>query len=182
MIHFIHISATVKKQEQLLRKSAKKGKLVLRQYKVILNELQQGDFSALSLFSKRTKHGEQRVTNCIKYDLGGGYRLITIKNGYGLFITFLGNHDEVDDWLEKNKGYSPDRNSSEFAKSCTLSIVTQPKASHSKRPSLDSECDDYETQLHSKIDESTLKAIFCGLFTSNKNQRIQDINLKKPLE
>jgi len=49
-----------------------------------------------------TKYGEKRIKNCRKYDLGCGYRLITLQRGETVFIPFLGSHDECQRWLEKN--------------------------------------------------------------------------------
>lgn len=169
MIHSIHISVSVKKQEQLLNRSAIKGKNALMQYQFILREIQQGEVSSLPLLLKRTKKGEQRISNCVKYNLGSGFRLITIKNGRKLFITFLGSHDETNSWLEKNKGYSPDSDSSEFSTSLPQTIINQPEAPPKQSFGLETDYDDYEDKLHSKIDESILRTIFCGLFTPQKS-------------
>lgn len=51
-----------------------------------------------------TNHGETRVPHCVKYDLTGFARLVTVvNNGVCLFL-FAGDHDAVDAWLERNKG------------------------------------------------------------------------------
>src|SRR4051812_16070112 len=51
-----------------------------------------------------THHGETRVANCVKYDLQGRARLVTVtNNGICLFL-FAGTHDDVDGWLDRNKG------------------------------------------------------------------------------
>lgn len=169
MINSIYISATVKRQEQLLNRSTKKGKNALTKYHGILREFQQGNFSSLTLLVKRTKNGEQRINNCVKYDLGAGFRLITIKSGRKLFITFLGTHDEVNKWLEKNKGYAPGSDSSEFHISYPKSVIKQHEILPSENHAIKTESDDYEHQLNSKIDESILKTIFCGLYTPQKS-------------
>jgi len=49
-----------------------------------------------------TKYGEKRIRNCRKYDLGCGYRLITVQRDETVFIPFLGSHDECQRWLENN--------------------------------------------------------------------------------
>lgn len=52
----------------------------------------------------RTNHGEGRVPHCVKYDLTGFARLVTVvNNGVCLFL-YAGDHDTVDAWLERNKG------------------------------------------------------------------------------
>lgn len=51
-----------------------------------------------------TKHGESRIKHCVKYDLSGYARLVTIQNDNVFTLKFVGTHDECDVWLEKNKG------------------------------------------------------------------------------
>lgn len=51
-----------------------------------------------------TNHGETRIKNTVKYDLNGFCRLITIKVDNTCIIKFLGNHDECEKWLDRNKG------------------------------------------------------------------------------
>lgn len=53
---------------------------------------------------KRTNHGENRVRHCIKYDLTGFVRLITIQHEGICILIFVGNHDDCDKWLEEKKG------------------------------------------------------------------------------
>lgn len=51
-----------------------------------------------------THYGESRVPHCTKYDLPARARLVTVcKNDLCLFL-FAGSHDDVDAWLDKNKG------------------------------------------------------------------------------
>ena len=54
-----------------------------------------------------TNHGENRIKSCFKYDLGLGYRLITIHKNKTIYVTFIGNHDDCDKWLNKNSGWTP---------------------------------------------------------------------------
>lgn len=54
---------------------------------------------------KMTKHGENRVDKCVKYDFGGGaIRLITIQDSGIVLFCFTGTHAECDEWLDRNKG------------------------------------------------------------------------------
>ena len=54
-----------------------------------------------------TNHGENRIKSCFKYDLGLGYRLITIHKNKTIYVTYIGNHDDCDKWLNKNSGWTP---------------------------------------------------------------------------
>jgi superfamily I DNA/RNA helicase len=51
-----------------------------------------------------TDNGESRIDNCVKYDLVGRSRLVTVQiNDYCLLL-FVGDHNTVDKWLNRNKG------------------------------------------------------------------------------
>ncbi len=51
-----------------------------------------------------TKHGETRIKHCLKYDLTGFCRLITIRDNGVWTLCFVGTHDDCDQWLERNRG------------------------------------------------------------------------------
>ncbi|MBR1240257.1 UvrD-helicase domain-containing protein [Bradyrhizobium sp. AUGA SZCCT0274] len=53
---------------------------------------------------RKTKHGESRIAGCVKYDLNDFCRLVTVTGNGCIFLLFIGDHDEVDAWLEKNRG------------------------------------------------------------------------------
>lgn len=54
-----------------------------------------------------TNNGENRIKHCIKYDLNGFCRLITVHNNKVVFLNYAGTHDECDRWLNANKGLVP---------------------------------------------------------------------------
>lgn len=51
-----------------------------------------------------TNHGENRISNCVKYDLAQYSRLVTTYSKDICIFLFAGDHDAVDKWLEKNVG------------------------------------------------------------------------------
>ena len=53
---------------------------------------------------KLTKHGESRIKNCVKYDLTGGYRLVSIKQKGCLLFLHVGSHVDCDRWINNNRG------------------------------------------------------------------------------
>ncbi len=53
-----------------------------------------------------TKHGESRINKCIKYDLTGFARLITIDDNGIVLFCFVGAHDDCDSWLDRNRGFT----------------------------------------------------------------------------
>lgn len=51
-----------------------------------------------------THHGESRVPHAAKYDLRGFYRLVTWEHDGLRELLFVGTHDDVDHWLNTNRG------------------------------------------------------------------------------
>jgi hypothetical protein len=51
-----------------------------------------------------TNHGENRITNCRKFDLSGHARLVTAYSKNICVFLYIGDHTAVDAWLEKNRG------------------------------------------------------------------------------
>lgn len=63
-------------------------------------------FSAQHVFQgfNLTHHGENRINYCFKYDLHDFSRLVTQQHHETCTFLFVGTHQEVDDWLNKNRG------------------------------------------------------------------------------
>ncbi|MFC3354968.1 UvrD-helicase domain-containing protein [Sphingobacterium zeae] len=78
------------------QKAAEKIKQIIGNIK--LNE--EDPFKGIQL----TKNGETRINNCVKYDLPGRARLITIQEKNICTLKFAGDHEDCDRWLEANKG------------------------------------------------------------------------------
>jgi superfamily I DNA/RNA helicase len=57
-----------------------------------------------STLAKLTKHGESRIKHAVKYDLPGACRLVTIQNDNEVWLMFVGDHAQVESWLEAHKG------------------------------------------------------------------------------
>lgn len=53
-----------------------------------------------------TNHGENRIKHCVKYDLNGFCRLITIKDNEVCALVFAGDHNSCDKWLNVNRNYT----------------------------------------------------------------------------
>lgn len=71
--------------------------------KIVLGSLRDADpFATLQV----THHGETRIKNCRKYDLGDGWRLVTAQSDKVCIFLFVGTHDDTDSWLEGHKGES----------------------------------------------------------------------------
>lgn len=51
-----------------------------------------------------TRFGDARVPGCVKYELGGGYRLICRRAQATLVALYVGNHEECHSWLRVSRG------------------------------------------------------------------------------
>lgn len=163
MIRSIHVARGLDRLVAELRRSGKKGELAVMQFEKIVGLLRLRGPEAMELLVKRTKHGEWRIRNCIKYDLGSGYRLITICIEDRLYIPFLGDHDESDLWLErhKNDGFLP---LDAIFRDEPIAIPVTDGSDEAAGDQPANGEDPYEKQLQAKLDESLLKTVFQGLY------------------
>lgn len=169
MITSIYCSSRFKKQLDLLLKSDKKGILAAQRAEAIVDEVRHnGGGIPLAVSLKRTKHGEKRAHNCEKYDLGGGYRLITLRDGTCLYVAFVGTHDECDLWFKQQRDMDFSRGSTH------AEIVSRREDAPAKEerafavsPSK-SEEDVYERELLSRVDDATLRSVFSGFYRQSE--------------
>lgn len=70
---------------------------------VIMDDLNKGGQQALAKLPV-TNHGENRIKKAVKYDLTGACRLVTVQDTGFVFLCFVGDHEESDRWLDKNRG------------------------------------------------------------------------------
>lgn len=55
--------------------------------------------------NKLTHHGESRIQHCRKYDLSNdAHRLVTLHTDGYIYLLHVGTHQEVDKWLDQNRG------------------------------------------------------------------------------
>jgi hypothetical protein len=154
MLRLLYQDPKFEKQINQLQKADKKAAIAVKEAEKIINNLAEGVIPESA--GVVTRHGEYRINNCIKYDLGSGYRLITIKDGVHLSVLFIGSHDECHQWIENNKHAKP-----ELYKKRAESIEVAPlEAELSKDP------EDTETQWDDpldQLDDKSLRMIFRGL-------------------
>jgi hypothetical protein len=54
-----------------------------------------------------TKWGESRIQQCVKYDLTGYCRLVTVQTGDYCVLLYCGDHEDCDRWIESHRGLEP---------------------------------------------------------------------------
>ena len=155
IITHIHISDRFEKMAGELERSTGEGEKVVWQARDLIARMKNGEDPAE--LPRQTRHGEQRIQNCRKFALKGGYRMVTIQAGTRLYLECIGSHDQCHQWLENNRGFVP-------APTAGHRIVPvrpmEPPACTSRREPLE---DEYEQGLMSRIDEKTLRMIFSGI-------------------
>ena len=145
---------------EALKKTGKAGTTLSNKAKCVIESLASGTarhhMDAIGSF---TKYGEKRIRNCRKYDLGCGYRLITLQRGDTVFIPFLGTHDKCQLWLESNSRLK-DFNAGAGR---TIRVVEKkPATMISKRTErADIIMDDHD--LSKNLTDEDLRCVFSGL-------------------
>ncbi|WP_163340508.1 hypothetical protein [Desulfopila sp. IMCC35008] len=163
MIKYIHCSRSIPGKLSLLRRSGKQGEFAADQFNYLIHALRQGCMLESRVYCRRTKNGEKRIRNCIKYDLGNGYRLVTVLKGNRLFIPFIGGHDETGTWIDRHKHdiFSKDDPSYDCEQ---VVCLEEENSDQEELYPLEEERDIYEEHIRALLDESTLKEIFQGLY------------------
>jgi superfamily I DNA/RNA helicase len=91
---------------QAFRALSRSGKrIILQKVNAVLVQAAMGeDITA----AQRTHHGEDRIKNAEKFDLGDGYRMVTqiIRDDERIVrvFHFVGSHDEAERWFEVHRG------------------------------------------------------------------------------
>jgi hypothetical protein len=68
-----------------------------------IEKIFQYDFCNLRKLNK-TKKGESRIKKCIKYELSGNCRLVTIQDRGIILFCFAGTHSCTDRWIDRHRG------------------------------------------------------------------------------
>lgn len=92
-----------KEFQRYLKRLSRKGGVADAVYREVINAIMlwhRGEEPKLP----KTQKGETRIPNAVKYDLIGYYRLV-VREHEGLRIPLMvGDHEEVDRWLDNNQG------------------------------------------------------------------------------
>jgi hypothetical protein len=165
MLRCIHHSLALAKQLSGLRRAGKKAESAAGKAEAIVQDIRQYGCQCEVVLCKRTRKGEQRLKNCVKYDLGSGYRLVTVRNDCHLFVVFVGSHDDTDQWIEHHRYdfFAPDALLYR-SEECVVAEDAPATDCHESSSAKATE-DDYEEVLAAKLEESHLKAVFQGLFS-----------------
>jgi hypothetical protein len=150
------------KQLKALGKTDKKGALAAEHAEEIIRHLSSHGWQCPAIKNKLTKRGELRVRKCVKYDLGSGYRLISLKRDRELFLLYVGTHDECDRWLNKKRGNKLQAEPESFIFVAENGEATSDRVDDTPEGETFAQ-DGYEEQLAAKLSDPVLRQIFRGI-------------------
>ena len=172
MVRFIHLERRFEKELEDLWKRGEKGEIAAQKAEELLAALTRNGPPDLKKVWKLTGWGEKRIEGCLKYDLGEGFRAICFRRGETLFISYVGDHDECQKYLDH---FSGRHNWVAKENGTTLPVQgTCPPDWRERKPvdkDLGDDCDNF---LMDQIDDKTLRKIFSGL-VKNGNQPDQSV-------
>lgn len=173
MTFYLHIAHSLDRQLRKLSASCKKSEYAVHKCEQLLQDIRDFGVHHEKISSKRTKKGEARIRNCVKYDMGAGFRLVTVMNDNHLFVTFLGSHDDTDQWFVRHKAddFIPEN---PYYGCEEISVEEGGDGTELRGDSHLDEVDDYEKQLEERLDESILLSVFQGL---NRNRLVENESL-----
>lgn len=176
MIRNVYIDSRLTKQIRVLRQSGKKAALAAKKVDAMLSQIRSGVLTPEKI-GKSTRYGEYRLKGCLKYDLGGGYRLVTLKRGVDLLVLFVGSHDDCHRWIENNRELSLSDIRQRSRHHIIGSVHADEQTDSVPHPDLvEEEVDHLETEL----DDGQLRILFRGLMQSVQNSASSSIGEERP--
>jgi len=158
MIENIHVDPKLDKCLTAMRKGSRRACLAADRVDAIVADLKRGGTPPGDLCTF-TRNGEGRIKGCRKFDLGAGYRLVTLKQGSELYLLYAGTHDECSRWVENNRSHLPLEMIA--GRSQTIRWYGRKSASPST-PSPAPEMEPEEDWI-APLSDHDLRLVFCGL-------------------
>ena len=166
MIRFIHLERRFEKELETLWKRGEKGEIAAQKAEELITALTRNGPPDLKKVWKLTGWGEKRIEGCLKYDLGDGYRAICFRRGETLFISYVGDHDECQKYLDH---FSGRHNWVAKENGTTLPVQLVESSEGPEAMPLDEGFEeDYDDPLMEQIDDKTLRKVFSGLLKNGK--------------
>jgi hypothetical protein len=158
MIQRIHLDPKLEKILAGLRKGDSRRNRVADRVEAIIAEAKRGQLPPEEV-AAFTRNGEARIRGARKYDLGAGYRLITLKQGDDLYLLYVGTHDECDRWVDNNRVGLPLELIAERCRTISRSV---PDESPSRQSDLQNHPEPEEDWIPPLSDQD-LRVVFSGL-------------------
>ncbi len=161
MLKYVHFHARFEKRLDDLKHSEKMAVAAAKKADDIINAIENDADAPLASQGKFARHGEARIKNCVKFDIGKGHRLVCVKENEHLYLLFVGTHDDCATWIENNRNFKPNPKAGNFI---TRRIPEQKKRTSQRLQNTWDETD-YEELILAKVTEKDLQFVFRGLTT-----------------
>jgi hypothetical protein len=166
MIRFIHLERRFEKELEALWKRGEPGAVAAQKANELLAVLTKNGPPDLKKVWKLTGWGEKRIEGCLKYDLGDGFRAICFRRGETFFISYIGDHDECQKYLDH---FSGRHNWVAKENGTTIPVQLAELAEGLEGAPVDEDFDeDFDDLLMEQVDDKTLRKIFIGLVKNGK--------------
>jgi hypothetical protein len=156
---YIHREKRFDKEMELLRSQGEKARVAAKRAEEVIAKLTQKGWTDLKHVAKLADHGEHRVDGCIKYDIGGGFRLVCFKRGDHLYFSYVGTHDDCHRWLNQSKN----RPHLVGKREALTTVVEKKKPEKIQIQEAPEEEWDYDDRFKEQINDQILRKVFSGL-------------------
>jgi hypothetical protein len=156
---YIHREKRFDKEMELLRSQGEKARVAAKRAEKLIAKLTQKGWTDLKHVAKLADHGEHRLDGCIKYDIGGGFRLVCFKRGDHLYFSYVGTHDDCHRWLNQSKN----RPHLVGKREAVTTVVEKKKTEKNQIQEAPEEEWDYDDRLMEQINDQLLRKVFSGL-------------------
>jgi hypothetical protein len=165
MLKILHIHPKVEKALDQMKDLDNAPKIAAERAEAIIAALKNGTVMARAGRLSKTK--DARIKRLFKYDLGKGFRLISLKDKSALYILFVGSHDRCDTWLDKNSKGKPHQTEVPMV---SYEIPKKRTAKSSFEEPSFSEPEEAMCDMMPDISEKDLRQVFSGLVKSAQTQ------------
>lgn len=156
----VHVHAKVEKALEQMATQDNAPKIAAQRARSIIKALVSG--ARITQAGRLSLRKDGRIRNLYKFNLGKGFRLISIKENDAIYLMFVGTHDHCDRWLDANSKKSPHR------EPIPTSSYGVSKKAGSKRRLTDFLGPDnpQEMDFLPEPSQEELRKVFCGLVSS----------------
>lgn len=162
MLSSVYLCSQVSRQIKVLLRAGGVAADAAEHAQAIIEHMIEGG-SNLKQTGRFTRRGEARISNCIKFDLVGGYRLIGVAGAREFSFVFFGSHDRCDHWLKNNSGLEL---VSKGSKDQVFEVKTRKdtkEAGSRLEGAAAVDADEYEPVLLRDLTDGDLRKIFSGI-------------------
>ena len=157
MIFHVRVHPKVEKEIQQMVLLANAPSIAAKRADDIIRQLANG--TSMTCAGRFSIIRDARLRNLYKFNLGKGYRLITIKEHHDVYILFIGDHDQCDRWLDANRKKNPHKRDGAVMTVYAVEAAQSGIEQETTCPQVDS-ID--EADLLPPVSQKDLRQVFCA--------------------